>query len=188
MCQHGTPMLTKRILTPFVAGLLLVGVAACGSDEKSSDATTAAATEATSDAAEPAPTDDGTDATEPASDGTTGAGTDAGSEFCVAAENAKTTGDAVNLDTGTPAEVEAGVRASIEAAQAAADVAPEEIKPVVEQILSYQQQFADILDKYDWDLAQAVNAPEFNDLANQDVQGNGDQLDAYLSEHCGLSS
>jgi len=151
-------MLKTRILTPLVAGVLLVGLSACGSDEKISDATTAPA------------------------------GADAGSTFCVAAEAAQTAGNAVDLDNGTPEEVEAGVTASVEAANAAADAAPDEIKDVVAQIASYQQQFGEILAQYDWDLAKAASAPELAPLGEIDVAGISQQLNTYLTEHCGLAS
>lgn len=185
-------MLTKRILTPLVAGVLLVGLTACGSDDKKSDTTEAAADDAgtsgTDAAAEPTPTDV-VDATAAVTDATTGGGggTDAGSPFCVAAQAAQDAGNAVNLDTGTPDEIEAGVNASVAAAQAAADAAPDEIKDVVSQIVDYQQQFATILEKYDWDLAKAASAPEFAALADTDAESISTQLDAYLAEHCGMT-
>ncbi len=189
-------MSMKRFLSPVLVGALFVGLSACGSDDKSSDATESVAgdsdgdvvTDETDEAAEsvdvPVATDAVTDETDPSAAGAP----DTGSPFCLAAEAAKTAGNAVDLDNGTPAEIEAGVTASVEAAKAAVEVAPDEIKDVIAQVASYQEQFGEILAQYDWDLAQAAAAPEFAELASTDVDGISAQLSEYLLEHCGLVS
>lgn len=176
-------MFTKRIITPLIAGVLLIGLSACGSDdESSSDATEAEATTDTEASAEPAPDATATDATVAAS----GDGGE-GSPFCQAAQAAEDTGEEVNLDTAPPEELEASVAAAIEAAKAAQSLAPDEIAGTIATLIEYQERFAAALAASDWDLAIAATSPELAEIGQDiDIQTAGTDLDTYLFENCGM--
>ena len=140
-------MLTKRILTPLLAGVLLVGAAACGSDDESAD----------------------------------------GGDFCTAAKAAEAAGNAVNFDSGTPADIETTVKASVEASKAAQKVAPDEISDVIDQVVKYQEQMADALEKNDWDLIAASQDPDLIELVSSgDMETASAELDQYLADECDM--
>lgn len=180
-------MLTKRIVTPFITGLLLVGLSACGSDEESSSDATEA--EASSDATEAEASSDTDAAAEPDATEAAGSADGEGTPFCAAAQAAETAGDAVAIDSATPAELAVAIPAAVEASKAAQALAPDEIKDAVDQVVSFQDQLAAALEAADWDFAVAAQSQAFADIAsNVDVETASSALDAYLAEHCGMSA
>jgi len=112
-----------------------------------------------------------------------------GDAFCTAAKSADTTGDAVDFENGTSETLKVQVKAALEAATSALALAPADIEDTAQEVLGFQQRFADLLETHDYDIVAAGESEEgralFNDpaptAANQD-------LDAYLEEKCGIVS
>lgn len=112
-------------------------------------------------------------------------------EFCDLAEDANDASDDVDaaFDSGDPGDIEDAINDAIAAAEAAVDAAPDDIKPVAETVLEAQQDLANVLEDYDWDIEAAATdeGGELMELIEDDsIQEASDELDDYLDDECGI--
>jgi hypothetical protein len=112
-----------------------------------------------------------------------------GDAFCVAAQSADTTGDAVDFEGSTPEVLEAQIVASLDAAKAALDLAPADIEDTAQSLVGFQQRIVDMLEDNDYDIVKVGESEEGRALfSDPELQTVGEELDAYLADKCGIAS
>ncbi|MFN8021934.1 MAG: hypothetical protein U0Q03_10440 [Acidimicrobiales bacterium] len=110
-----------------------------------------------------------------------------GSEFCDRAAVAETRGDEVNQVGTDPAKVEPAVKAALESADAALELAPTDVVEVMTRVVDYQHRVADLLEANGWDLVATYATDEGAALFGDDAaQADRDSVRAYLEEKCGI--
>lgn len=110
-------------------------------------------------------------------------------EFCDLAERAQESSDDLDpaFESGDPGDLEDALNDAVEDAEAALDAAPDDIKEAIETSVSGQKEFLRILEANDFDLVEAVEDPDFNDLLeDRDMERAGDDIEEYLEDECGI--
>ena len=113
-----------------------------------------------------------------------------GDAFCKLATETDAAGDALNELTSdaTPADLEKALKAAIASAAKAEKKAPKDIIETVKALDEGQRKVLAILEKYDFDFAKAATDEEFVKLsADPKLTAQGDELDTYLNEKCGIA-
>jgi|JI10StandDraft_1071094.scaffolds.fasta_scaffold705458_2 hypothetical protein len=113
-----------------------------------------------------------------------------GDAFCTAAEKVDALSNSMGeaLFGGDPAAAEAALAELVSAGEAAEKVAPTDIQQRVTTSIDGFQQLQTQLKKYNFDLAAAEADPEVLALLqNEELEANGDALDTYLSDKCGIA-
>jgi hypothetical protein len=157
-----------RRLPLALSALLVLSVAACGSDSSSSS-----------------DTDGG-------SDGKAATAT-AGDEFCVAAQQMNDTTTAFGIAAlggdSDAAALEAAMKKVQADGAAVLAVSPTDIEAKVKTSVDAFDQVAVALEKAGWDFTAASADADFTALmTSADLKTNGDAIDAYLLEKCNIGS
>lgn len=111
-----------------------------------------------------------------------------GSEFCDLAAEAEELGDEVDA-AGDPDELEDAVKAAMEAAEAAAAEAPEDIVDLLEDNVEFQRSAMELLEDNDWDPVAAAATAEGQELfGDEDAQADLEEAREYLEDKCGIEN
>jgi hypothetical protein len=112
-----------------------------------------------------------------------------GDAFCEASEDVD---DATkDLDgaflSGDPDDLEEGYGEALAASEAALKRAPKDILEVVTVLRTGQVALGELLEENDWDLAQAIEDKDFEELAaDEEIEEASEELDEYLEDNCGI--
>jgi hypothetical protein len=152
-----------RRLPLVLSALLVLSVAACGSDSSSSSGANGKAETAT-----------------------------VGDEFCVAAQQMNDTTTAFGIAAFSEpdaAALEAAMKAVQTKGAAVLAVAPTDIEAKVKVSVEAFDKVAVALEQAGWDFTAASESADFTALmTDADLKTNGDAIDAYLLEKCNIGS
>lgn len=113
-----------------------------------------------------------------------------GDAFCTAAEGVDELSDAMSavMASGDPVAFEASFDALIASAKAAEQIAPTDIAPTIAFANGFYEDLQVGLEKYGWDINAMAADPEYAALLqSEEVETNGNELDTYLSDKCGIA-
>jgi hypothetical protein len=113
-----------------------------------------------------------------------------GDTFCKLAQVAKDDNDALDdLDPTDPAKVKLELGAAIDSLTAVAAAAPKDIAGTVNSLLANEVKLEKLLEDNDFDFAKLAASDEGKKLLDDDsISKDGDDLDAYLGEKCGIAT
>ena len=113
-----------------------------------------------------------------------------GDAFCTAAAevDALTDGMSEALFGGDPAAFETALDALVASAEAAQKIAPTDVEARITKSVNGFKDLRTGLKKFNFDFEAAAADPEFAALLEDpDLEANGNEIDAYLSEKCGIA-
>ncbi len=113
-----------------------------------------------------------------------------GDAFCKLAQIAKDDNDALdNVDLSDPAAVKLELGAAIDSLTAASAKAPKDIADTVKTLVTNEEKLEDLLAENDYDFVKVAASDEGKELlADESLEEPGDELDAYLSDKCGIET
>ena len=112
-----------------------------------------------------------------------------GDQFCSLAQVAKDDNDALsNVDSTDPSAVKLALSGAIDSLTAMAGKAPSDISDTVDKLLASEEKLESLLADNDFDFAKLATSDEGKKLLDDDdISKTGDDLDAYLSDKCGIA-
>jgi hypothetical protein len=123
------------------------------------------------------------------SDGVAATATE-GDAFCGLAQIAKDDNDSLdNIDITDPAKVKLELGGAIDSLSAAVAKAPTDIVDTMKTLLASEEKLEKLLEDNDFDFAKLAASDEGKKMLDDDaISKTGDDLDAYLSDKCGIAS
>jgi hypothetical protein len=113
----------------------------------------------------------------------------AGDEFCKLAQVAKDDNDELsNIDSTDPSAVKVTLSGAIDSLTAMAAKAPSDISDTVDKLLASEEKLEKLLADNDYDFVKLAASDEGKKLLDDDdISKTGDEMDAYLSDKCGIA-
>jgi hypothetical protein len=111
-----------------------------------------------------------------------------GDQFCTLAQTARDDEQALeNMDPTDADALKVQLSGAIDSLTAMAAKAPKDISDTVNELLDSEENLESLLKKYDYDFAKLAASDEGQKLQDDDdISKNGDAVDAYLSDKCGI--
>jgi hypothetical protein len=111
-----------------------------------------------------------------------------GDQFCKLAQVAKDDNDALNnLDPTDTAKVKLTLSSAIDSLTVMAKEAPSDISATVDKLLAAEEKLESVLAANDYDFTKFAASEDGKKLiADDDISKTGDDVDAYLSDKCGI--
>lgn len=163
---------------------LVVGLAACGSSSGSDSEKDTTTTEASggSDSSTTKPDDDTSTTDE---DATTTVVATGGGDFCKDLADYINDVSASDIDVTDPDAYKQAIEESTKQGKEVLSNAPDELSGAVETILDAQDELIAALKKVDYDYTK-LSPDAFDAMSSPDVQDAGDEVDAYITDTCGI--
>ena len=112
-----------------------------------------------------------------------------GDAFCVAGEKMSANLDALGegFDAGDPVAIEAAMNVVLADGASISKIAPADIDTQVKASVESWGALAVVLEKNGWDIVAAANDPDFvSEEESAALEANGNEIEAYLAEKCGI--
>jgi hypothetical protein len=113
-----------------------------------------------------------------------------GDAFCKLAQTAKDDNDTLQeVDASDPAAIKLQLGAAIDSLSALAAKAPKDIVDTVKTLLANEEKLEGLLKDNDYDFEKLAATDEGKKLQEDtEIDQNGEELDAYLTEKCGIDT
>jgi len=113
-----------------------------------------------------------------------------GDNFCKLAQVAKDDNDALDdLVPTDPAKVKVQLSGAIDSLTVVEAAAPKDIKDTVKTLLTNEEKLESLLEDNDFDFEKFAASDEGKELlADDSISKTGEDLDAYLTDKCGIAS